>query len=95
MVDLPLLGAEEQDFLIHGYNQSEHAYPLEQSYVSLFEAQVAAHPQRIAATCLAEQHSYAELNQRSNRLGHALIAAGVGLDQRWRCWLNATSICLA
>jgi non-ribosomal peptide synthetase component F len=23
----------------------------------------------------------AELNQRSNRLGHALIAAGVGLDQ--------------
>ncbi|WP_212625269.1 non-ribosomal peptide synthetase [Pseudomonas sp. PP3] len=81
MAELPLLGAEEQDFLIHGCNQSEHAYALEQSYVELFEAQVAAHPQRIAASCLAQQHSYAELNQRSNRLGHALRAAGVGLDQ--------------
>ncbi|VVQ05086.1 Linear gramicidin synthase subunit D [Pseudomonas fluorescens] len=81
MADLPLLGFEERDWLIHGCNQSEHAYPLEQSYVALFEAQVAAHPQRIAASCLDQQHSYAELNQRSNRLGHALIAAGVGLDQ--------------
>ncbi|MHC8366018.1 non-ribosomal peptide synthetase [Pseudomonas sp. ZT5P21] len=81
MADLPLLGAEEQDFLIHGCNQSEHDYPLEQSYVALFEAQVALHPQRIAASCLDQQHSYVELNQHSNRLGHALIAAGVGLDQ--------------
>ncbi|MGH8390012.1 MAG: non-ribosomal peptide synthetase [Pseudomonas sp.] len=81
MVDLPLLGAEEQDFLIHGCNQSEHAYPLEQSYVALFEAQVARHPQRIAASYLDQQLSYVELNQRSNRLGHALVAAGVGLDQ--------------
>ena len=81
MADLPLLGGEEQDFLVHGCNQSEHDYPLEQSYVALFEAQVAAHPQRIVASCLDQQHSYLELNQRSNRLGHALIAAGVGVDQ--------------
>ncbi|MBV7568370.1 non-ribosomal peptide synthetase [Pseudomonas sp. PDM27] len=81
MADLPLLGAEEQDFLLHGCNQSEHEYPLEQSYVSLFETQVARHPQRIAASCLDRQYSYLELNQRSNRLGHALIAAGVGRDQ--------------
>jgi amino acid adenylation domain-containing protein len=81
MADLPLLGVEEQDFLIHGCNQSEHDYPLEQSYVAMFETQVAMHPQRIAASCLERQYSYLELNQRSNRLGHALIAAGVGRDQ--------------
>ncbi|WP_085715279.1 non-ribosomal peptide synthetase [Pseudomonas sp. B28(2017)] len=81
MADLPLLGAEEHDFLIHGCNQSEHEYPLEQSYVSLFESQVARHPQRIAASCGDRQYSYLDLNQRSNRLGHALIAAGVGCDQ--------------
>jgi amino acid adenylation domain-containing protein len=81
MADLPLLGTEEQEFLIHGCNQSEHAYPLEQSYVAMFEAQVAAHPLRIAASCLDQHYSYLELNQRSNRLGHALVAAGVGLDQ--------------
>ena len=81
MADLPLLGAEEQDFLIHGCNQSEHEYPLEQSYVALFESQVARYPQRIAASCVDRQYRYLELNQRSNRLGHALIAAGVGCDQ--------------
>lgn len=81
MADLPLLGAGEQELLIHGCNQSQHFYPLDQSYVALFEAQVDQHPRRIAASCLAQQHSYFELNQRSNRLGHALIAAGVGLDQ--------------
>ncbi|MCY1404534.1 Linear gramicidin synthase subunit D [compost metagenome] len=81
MHDLPLLGEAEQQFLIHGCNESEHTYPLEQSYVSLFEARVAAHPQRIAATCLDRHDSYETLNQRSNRLGHALIAADVDLDQ--------------
>jgi len=81
MADLPLIGEQERAFLLDGCNQSEHAYPLERSYVELFEAQVVAHPQRIAASCLDQQWSYAELNRRSNRLGHALIKAGVGLDQ--------------
>ncbi|WP_130903346.1 non-ribosomal peptide synthetase [Pseudomonas sp. Sample_23] len=81
MADLPLLGDEERDFLLHGCNQSGHDYPLEQSYVALFEAQVAAHPQRVAASCLDQQLSYAELNHNANRLGHALVAAGVRMDQ--------------
>ncbi|WP_374091361.1 non-ribosomal peptide synthase/polyketide synthase, partial [Pseudomonas sp. TH10] len=81
MADLPLLGVEEQDFLLHGCNQSAHDYPLEQSYVALFEAQVAAHPQRVVASCLDQRHTYAELNVCSNRLGHALVAAGVQMDQ--------------
>ncbi|MGH8350079.1 MAG: non-ribosomal peptide synthase/polyketide synthase, partial [Pseudomonas sp.] len=81
MADLPLLGAQEQDFLLHGCNQSAHDYPLEQSYVALFETRVTRHPQRIAASCVDRQYSYLELNQRSNRLAHALIAAGVGCDQ--------------
>jgi amino acid adenylation domain-containing protein/non-ribosomal peptide synthase protein (TIGR01720 family) len=81
MADLPLIGAQEREFLVDACNQSAHDYPLERSYVELFEAQVAQHPQRIAASCLDRQWTYAELNQRSNRLGHALVAAGVGLDQ--------------
>ncbi|QDG56180.1 non-ribosomal peptide synthetase [Pseudomonas sp. NIBRBAC000502773] len=81
MADLPLMGEQERAFLLDGCNQSEHAYPLERSYVELLEAQVSAHPQRIAARCLDRQWTYDELNRRSNGLGHALIAAGVGLDQ--------------
>ncbi|MGY4638738.1 non-ribosomal peptide synthetase [Pseudomonas sp. TE24901] len=81
MADLPLIGEQEREFLVEGCNQSEHVYPLGRSYIELFEEQVAAHPQRIAASCLDQQWSYDELNRRSNGLGHALIAAGVGLDQ--------------
>jgi amino acid adenylation domain-containing protein len=81
MQDLPLLGEQEAQWLLHDCNQSERAYPLEQSYAALFEAHVAEHPQRVAATCLDQKDTYQSLNQRSNRLGHALIAAGVTLDQ--------------
>ncbi|UOK40396.1 non-ribosomal peptide synthetase [Pseudomonas palleroniana] len=81
MAELPLIGEQEREFLVEGCNQSEQAYPLERSYIELFEEQVAAHPQRIVASCLAQRWTYAELNRRSNGLGHALIAAGVGLDQ--------------
>ena len=81
MAELPLIGEQEREFLVDGCNQSAHDYPLQRSYVELFEAQVAAHPQRIAASCLDQQWTYDELNRRSNGLGHALIEAGVGLDQ--------------
>ncbi|RQO54942.1 non-ribosomal peptide synthetase [Pseudomonas sp. KBW05] len=81
MAELPLIGAQEREFLVEGCNQSEHDYPLESSYIELFEAQVAANPQRVAASCLDQQWTYDELNRRSNGLGHALIEAGVGLDQ--------------
>jgi len=81
MSALPLLAAEEREFLTNGCNQSEHEYPLEEGYVRLFETQVAAHPQRIVATCLEKQWSYQDLNGHANRLGHALLEAGVQVDQ--------------
>ncbi|CRM12377.1 non-ribosomal peptide synthetase [Pseudomonas sp. 58 R 3] len=81
MADLPLIGEQERAFLVDGCNQSEHDYTLARSYIELFEAQVAQHPQRIAASCLDQQWTYDELNRRSNGLGYALIEAGVGLDQ--------------
>ncbi|WP_144395787.1 hypothetical protein, partial [Pseudomonas sp. Kh7] len=52
MSALPLLGAEEQRFLLEDCNRTARAYPLEQSYIAQFEAQVAAHPQRTVARCL-------------------------------------------
>ena len=78
---LPLLGAEEQRFLLEDCNRSAHPYALEQSYVELFEARVAAHPQRTVARCLEASYDYAGLNVAANRLGHALVAAGVAIDQ--------------
>lgn len=78
--DLPLLDHGEREFLTEGCNRSERDYPLEQGYARLFEARVAAHPERIVARCQDAQWNYAGLNARANRLGHALRAAGVGVD---------------
>ncbi|MEC4875789.1 non-ribosomal peptide synthetase [Pseudomonas sp. NC26] len=79
--ELPLLGDDEQRFLLEDCNRTEHAYALEQSYVAQFEAQVAAHPERTVARCLEASYDYAGLNLAANRLGHALVAAGVAIDQ--------------
>ncbi|MEE1890384.1 non-ribosomal peptide synthetase [Pseudomonas carassii] len=79
--ELALLGADEQHFLLDDCNRTEHSYALEQSYVELFEARVAAHPQRTVARCLEAAYDYAGLNVAANRLGHALVAAGVAIDQ--------------
>ncbi|WP_137821869.1 non-ribosomal peptide synthase/polyketide synthase [Pseudomonas sp. D(2018)] len=79
--ELPLLGEEERGFLLEDCNRTERAYPLDQGYVRLFEAKVAGHPQKTVATCQGEAWNYGELNCRANRLGHALVAAGVRLDQ--------------
>ncbi|WP_337157029.1 non-ribosomal peptide synthetase [Pseudomonas putida] len=81
MAELPLLGEAEQRFLLEDCNCTEHAHALEQSYIELFEARVAAHPERTVARCLEASYDYAGLNLAANRLGHALVAAGVAIDQ--------------
>jgi amino acid adenylation domain-containing protein/non-ribosomal peptide synthase protein (TIGR01720 family) len=78
---LPLLAVQEQRFLLDECNRSAREYPLQQGYVPLFEARVATHPERIAATCEGEQWRYGELDNCANRLANALLAAGVQPDQ--------------
>ncbi|AIR91418.1 non-ribosomal peptide synthase/polyketide synthase [Pseudomonas cremoricolorata] len=81
MAALALLGEQERQFLLDDCNRSTRDYPLHRSYVELFEAQVAAHPQRTVARCLEASFDYAGLNLAANRLGHALREAGVQPDQ--------------
>ncbi|AVO54972.1 non-ribosomal peptide synthase/polyketide synthase [Ectopseudomonas mendocina] len=78
---LRLLSEDDRQQLLEACNQTACDYPLEQGYVRLFEASVARHAERIAASCLDRRWSYGELNQLANRAGHALIAAGVQIDQ--------------
>ncbi len=47
-----------------------------------FEAQAAAQPQAIALECDGEDVCFADLNRRANRIAHALLALGVGVDDR-------------
>jgi amino acid adenylation domain-containing protein len=76
---LPLLDAAGRERLLER-NQTAAEYPAQSCLHELFEARAAMHPARAAVrheeTCL----SYAELNERANRLARALRARGVGPD---------------
>ncbi|ARM85262.1 non-ribosomal peptide synthetase [Marinobacter salarius] len=51
------------------------------SWLERFEAWALADPGREVARCQGSSMSYAELNQRANRIGHSLIEAGTQPDQ--------------
>ncbi|MCV4289293.1 amino acid adenylation domain-containing protein, partial [Pseudomonas capsici] len=85
--DLPLhalkiLPAQERDEVISGFNATQAPYPLDQTVHGLFEAQVERTPDAVALVFGDEQLSYAELNQRANRLAHHLRSQGVQPDSR-------------
>ncbi|HEX8936194.1 MAG TPA: amino acid adenylation domain-containing protein, partial [Pseudonocardiaceae bacterium] len=77
---LPLLTAGERDLLLAGWNDTDR---LVSAVVlpELFAAQVARTPDAVAVVCGAEQLSYRELDERSNRLARWLIGRGVGPEQ--------------
>lgn len=69
----------ERQKLLIDWNDTAN-YP-EETLHSLFESQVAQHPAAIAIRSGGEQISYAELNQRSNRIAHALLQLDVAPKQ--------------
>ncbi|WP_261575637.1 non-ribosomal peptide synthetase [Frankia gtarii] len=75
--DVDLLGDDERDQLIGGWNGTagpvaEHLLP------ELFAAQVAATPQAPAVLADGDALTYHQLDRRANRLARLLVARGVG-----------------
>ncbi|MBX8533060.1 AMP-binding protein, partial [Pseudomonas cichorii] len=79
---LSVLPQDELEQLLHGFNATEAEYPLDQTVHGLFEAQAERTPDAIALVSGDERLSYAELNQRANRLAHHLRSQGVVPDAR-------------
>ncbi|WP_437299547.1 non-ribosomal peptide synthase/polyketide synthase [Sorangium sp. So ce426] len=83
---LPLLSDAERTALIRKGRATRDGAAARQerrawtSYASLFEERVARHPDRVAAADGARALTFSELNIASNRVAHALIGEGVGLD---------------
>ena len=71
-----LLSAEELHFQLDGLAGPRRELP-DRRFHELFEQQVAAHPDAVAAVHGEAQWSYRELNVRANRLGRALLARGL------------------
>ncbi|MGF1480500.1 MAG: amino acid adenylation domain-containing protein [Cyanophyceae cyanobacterium] len=77
--DLPLLTVPEWQQL-QAWNQTETHYAQSGCLHQLVEAQVARTPEAIALTSENQQLTYAELNQRANRLAHHLQSLGVSAE---------------
>ena len=76
--ELPLLTEVERKQLLLDWNETHADYPQHATVQSLFEAQVESTPDAIALIFKDKALTYAELNAKSNRLAHHLIALGVG-----------------
>lgn len=77
---LPILTATEQRELVGGWNINDVASSSCMTLHEQFEAQVEERPDAVALTCDGQSLTYYQLNQRANRLAHALRNHGVGPD---------------
>ncbi len=73
-----LTAAERQD--LAGWNDTARQVP-ELTLPELFQAQAARTPDAPAVICEGQQVSYAELNERANRLARHLITLGAGTER--------------
>ena len=80
--ELEIVGVEERDLLLSGWNDTVAASPSEESLAALFEEQAARTPLRPAVVAGDISLTYAELNARANQLAHHLRARGVGAESR-------------
>ncbi|MBM3523065.1 MAG: amino acid adenylation domain-containing protein, partial [Alphaproteobacteria bacterium] len=76
----PLMDDDERRQVVAAWNATAAPIPEAASIQSLFEAQVRAAPERVAAICGDVALTYAELDRRADRLAGRLRARGVGPD---------------
>ncbi|HUY12928.1 MAG TPA: non-ribosomal peptide synthetase [Terriglobia bacterium] len=70
------------------WNETATDYPRDKTVAELFEEVAAACPESIAVVFGGQQLTYAELNQRANRLAHRLRRMGVGAETMVGCCIE-------
>ncbi|MEM9823179.1 MAG: amino acid adenylation domain-containing protein, partial [Bacteroidota bacterium] len=79
LADIKLLNDSEKTMLL-AFNQTEVAYPQDQTLVDLFEQQVERTPQSTALVCGDASRTYTELNEAANQLANYLSKEGIGKE---------------
>lgn len=79
--ELPMLGREERDALAFGLNDTVSDYERSLTIQEAFERRAVERPQHPAVTFEGTTLTYAELNERANRLAYTLIEKGVKADK--------------
>ena len=77
---LSLLKDSEREALLCGLNACERNYPVDRSFVDLFQQQAERSPNATAVVFENQSLTYAELNARANRLARCLRRAKVSAD---------------
>ncbi|WP_226488293.1 non-ribosomal peptide synthetase [Pseudomonas sp. B20] len=77
-----ILDAAERNHLLLDFNGSEQPFPQDCTVNALIEAQAASQPDSPAVIQGGHVLTYAQLNERANRLAHYLIDLGVKTDER-------------
>lgn len=71
--DIELISEEERQQLLVDFNNTQAAYPKEETIVTLFELQAQKTPNKVAVVYEGTKLTYAELNQKANQVAHHLI----------------------
>ena len=74
---IKILTADEEHQLLHDFNATKVAYPLELTVVDLFKKQVQKTPNTIALSFAGNSMAYNELDKKSNQVANYLIHQGV------------------
>ncbi len=78
---IDLLDSRERRQIVVDFNQSYTDYPRNRTMMELFREQVQRRGNEVAVICDQEKISYADLDRRSNQLGHYLKKMGVGSEK--------------
>ncbi|MDX3695572.1 amino acid adenylation domain-containing protein [Streptomyces europaeiscabiei] len=77
---LDLMSPEEYHQVVLDWNDTAHTVPAD-TWPAMFAEQVRQRPDSVALVFEDEELTYAELDERANRLAHALIARGAGPER--------------
>jgi amino acid adenylation domain-containing protein len=82
VIGVSMLDSAERDHLVTGLNATKRPYPSTSTLAAQFADSVQRHGARTAINADGVNVSYAELDQRANRLAHHLAANGVVAGDR-------------
>ncbi|HEX2211050.1 MAG TPA: amino acid adenylation domain-containing protein [Longimicrobium sp.] len=82
LADLELIGADERRMVVEEWNRTAAAYSAELCIHQRFEAQAARTPDATAVVFGDDSLTFAELDERANRLANHLRRLGVGPEVR-------------
>jgi amino acid adenylation domain-containing protein len=74
---IDILSEEEKNQLLYGFNDTAVDYPLNKTFIDIFEDQVEKTPFSIAAVDQVQELNYSDLNAQANQLAHTLLLKGL------------------